>query len=250
MSNSNKSVSTFTIKKGTFNLNEYNSSYSNTPIYQLVADRIEQGVKQSGMAGVAPQVFDYFYDRGDFRAAGEVETYYIVGYKDVYNLAEHKKPFLARFLYNRLISYFNHYLSSTLYDTQNEDVQKLVDALNIVYKDNNNDINKTIKLVDTLWDVYLSDDTLETNFDVRDKITEGFQQSKYYKEFVDGMHDLIQRKFDVKKADATYNLIENMVTDKQNQIDEHYGAEFQSQLKHYNQLQNEIEELNNTLNNL
>jgi hypothetical protein len=250
MSNSTKSVSAFTIKKATFDLNEYNKSYSNTPLYRMVEDMVEQKVKAANIPSPISQVYDYFYDRSDLRVIGEVETYYIVGYKDEYNMADSRKPFLAKFIYNRLISYFNQYLSSTLYDLGNEDTQKLVDALSIVYRDNSSDINQTFKLVDKLWDVYSADDSLETNWDVRDKITEGFQQSGYYKEFVSFTEELIIRKFDIKKEFATQTLLEAMLGDKVNRVDNEYGVEFQAQLKHYNQLQSEIAELNNEINNL
>jgi hypothetical protein len=250
MSNSTNGVSAFTIKKATFDLNEYNKSYSNTPLYRMVEDMVEQKVKAANIPSPISQVYDYFYDRSDLRVIGEVETYYIVGYKDEYNMADSRKPFLAKFIYNRLISYFNQYLSSTLYDLGNEDTQKLVDALSIVYRDNSSDINQTFKLVDKLWDFYCDDKTLESNWDVRDKITEGFQKSGYYKEFVSFTEELIIRKFDIKKEFATHTLLEAMLGDKVNRVDNEYGAEFQAQLKHYNQLQSEIAELNNTINNL
>jgi len=249
MANSTKSVSTFTIKKGTFNLNEYNRDYSNYPLYRRIEDMIEEKVKAANIPSPISQVYQYFFDRGDFRV-DEVEAYYIVGLKDEYNMADYKKPFLAKFIYNRLMSYFNQYLSSTLYDMGNEDNQKLVDALSIVYKDNSSDINKTFKLVDKLWDIYCEDDSLESNWDVRDKITDGFKQSGYYKEFVNSADELIIRNFDIKKDIATLTLLEKMLGDKVNMVDEHFGSEFQAQLKHYNQLQSEIAELNNEINNL
>jgi hypothetical protein len=250
MSKSTKSVTPFTIKKGTFDLNEYNKDYSNYPLYRMVEDMVEEKVKAANIPSPISQVFEYFFDRSDLRVAGEVETYYIVGYKDEYNMADNRKPYLAKFIYNRLMSYFNQYLSSTLYDMGNEDTQKLVDALHIVYRENSSDINQTFKLVDKLWDVYCNDDTLETNWDVRDAITEGFQKSGYYKQFVTDTEELIIRKFDIKKDFATHSLLEVMLGDKVNRVDNEYGAEFQAQLKHYNQLQSEIAELNNTINNL
>jgi hypothetical protein len=249
MANSTKSVSTFTIKKGTFNLNEYNRDYSNYPLYRRVEDMVEEKVKAANIPSPISQVYEYFFDRSDLRV-DEVETYYIVGFKDEYNMADSRKPFLAKFIYNRLISSFNKYLSTTLYDLGNEDNQKLVDALNIVYRENSSDINQTFKLVDKLWDVYCDDDTLESNWDVRDKITEGFQQSELYKEFVSFTEELIIRKFDIKKDFATHTLLEAMLGDKVNKVDEQFGSEFQAKLKHYNQLQSEIAELNNTINNL
>ncbi len=249
MSKLTKSVSTFTIKKGTFDLNEYNKDYSNYPLYRRVEDMIEEKVKDANIPSPISQVYDYFFERSDLRL-GEVETYYIVGLKDEYNMCEYKKPFLAKHIYNRLMSYFNQYLSSTLYDMGNEDNQKLVDALNIVYRDNSSDINKTFKLVDKLWDIYCDDDSLESNWDVRDKITDGFKQSGYYKEFLTAADDLIIRNFDIKKDIATLTLLEMMLRDKVNMVDERFGKDFQIQLKHYNQLQSEIEELNNTINNL
>lgn len=249
MSKLTKSVSPFTIKKGTFDLNEYNRDYSNYPLYRRVEDMVAEKVKAANIPSPISQVFEYFFDRSDLRG-GEVETYYIVGYKDEYNMADNRKPYLARFIYNRLISNFNQYLSSTLYDMGNEDNQKLVDALNIVYRDNSSDINKTFKLVDKLWDVYCDDNTLESNWDVRDKITEGFQKSGYYNQFITDTEELIIRKFDIKKDFATHSLLEAMLGDKVNKVDNEYGAEFQAQLKHYNQLQTEIAELNNTINNL
>jgi hypothetical protein len=249
MANLTKSVSTFTIKKGTFDLNEYNRDYSNYPLYRRVEDMVEEKVKAANIPTPISQVYDYFFDRSDLRLGG-VEAYYIVGLKDDYNMADYKKPFLAKFIYNRLMSYFNQYLSSTLYDMGNEDNQKLVDALSIVYRDNSSDINKTFKLVDKLWDIYCEDDSLESNWDVRDKITDGFKQSGYYKEFLTAADELIIRNFDIKKDIATLTLLEKMLGDKVNKVDEQYGAEFQAQLKHYNQLQSEIAELNNTINNL
>ena len=249
MSKSTKSVTPFTIKKGTFDLNEYNKSYSNQPLYRRVEDMIAEKVKAANIPSPISQVYEYFFNNSDLRVGG-VETYYIVGFKDEYNMCEYKKPFLAKFIYNRLMSYFNQYLSTTLYDMGNEDTQKLVDALDIVYRSNSSDINQTFKLVDKLWDVYCDDDTLESNWDVRDKITEGFQQSGYYKEFLTATDELIIRNFDIKKDIATLTLLEKMLGDKVNKVDEQYGAEFQAQLKHYNQLQSEIAELNNTINNL
>ena len=249
MANLTKSVSTFTIKKGTFDLNEYNRDYSNYPLYRRVEDMVEEKVKAANIPSPISQVYEYFFERSDLRLGG-VEAYYIVGLKDDYNMADYKKPFLAKFIYNRLMSYFNQYLSSTLYDMGNEDNQKLVDALSIVYRDNSSDINKTFKLVDKLWDIYCEDDSLESNWDVRDKITDGFKQSGYYKEFLTAADELIIRNFDIKKDIATLTLLEKMLGDKVNKVDEQYGAEFQAQLKHYNQLQSEIAELNNTINNL
>jgi hypothetical protein len=249
MSKLTKSVSAFTIKKATFNLNEYNKDYSNYPLYRRIEDMIEEKVKAANIPSPISQVYDYFFDRSDFRV-DEVETYYIVGLKDDYNMADYKKPFLAKFIYNRLMSYFNQYLSSTLYDMGNEDNQKLVDALNIVYRDNSSDINKTFKLVDKLWDIYCEDDSLESNWDVRDKITDGFKQSGYYKEFLTAADELIIRNFDIKKDIATLTLLEKMLGDKVNQVDERFGKDFQTQLKWYNQLQSEIAELNNEINNL
>jgi hypothetical protein len=250
MANLTKSVTPFTIKKGTFDLNEYNKDYSNYPLYRRVEDMVEEKVKAANIPSPISQVFEYFFDRSDLRVAGEVETYYIVGYKDEYNMADNRKPYLTKFIYNRLMSYFNQYLSSTLYDMGNEDTQKLVDALHIVYRENSSDINQTFKLVDKLWDVYCDDKTLESNWDVRDAITEGFQKSGYYKQFVTDTEELIIRKFDIKKDFATHSLLEAMLGDKVNRVDNEYGAEFQAQLKHYNQLQSEIAELNNTINNL
>ena len=250
MANPNNGVSAFTIKKATFNLNEYNKGYSNYPLYRTIEDMIKKNVKQAEFEGVPAQVFEYFYERSDFRNAGEVETYYIVGYKDEYNMCDYKKPFLAKFLYNRLINSFNAYLATTLYDLEIEEYQKLVDAINIVYNTNNGDINKSIRLLSELWDVYANDDTLETNWDVRDKITEGYQQSSYYKEFVSEMHKLIQSKFDMKKDVATQTLLENMLGDTVNHLDKHFGKDFQAKLKQYNELQSEIAELNNVINNL
>jgi len=250
MANLTKSVSAFTIKKATFNLNEYNSAYSNQPLYRMIEDKIKKNVKQAEFEGVPAQVFEYFYDRSDFREVGEVETYYIVGYKDVYNMAEYKKPFLAKFIYNRLINAFNQYLSNTLYDTGNEEYQKIVDAVNIVYDGKSGDINKSIRLLSELWDLYCTDNTLETNWDVRDKITEGFQQSNYYKLFVEEMGEFITEKFQTKKDVATQTLLEDMLGDKVNEVDNRFGKDFQAQLKWYNQLQSEIEELNNEINNL
>jgi len=238
-----KSVSTFTIKKGTFNLNDYNKGYSNSPLYRMVENMIEQKVKQAEFEGVPAQVFDYFYDKNDFRTNGEVETYYIVGYKDEYNMCDYKKPFLAKFIYNRLIIAFNHYLSTTLYNTNIEEYQKLCVAIDTVYNSTGGDINKSIRLLSELWDLYCTDDSLETNWDIRDKITEGFQQSNYYKDFVSEMHDYIQRRFDITKDVATRILLKDMLGDKVAQLDKHYGAAFQSQLQSYNQLQNEIAEL-------
>jgi hypothetical protein len=250
MSKLTKSVSAFTIKKATFNLNDYNKSYSNTPLNRMVEDMVGEKVKAANIPSPISQVYDYFFDRSDINSLGEVETYYIVGWKDEYNMADSRKPFLAKFIYNRLMSSFNNYLSTTLYDLGNEDTQKLVDALNIVYRENSSDINQTFKLVDKLWDVYCNDDTLETNWDVRDKITEGFQQSTNYKDFVSFTEELIIRKFDIKKEFATHTLLEAMLGDKVNMVDERFGAEFQAQLKWYNQLQSEIAELNNEINNL
>jgi hypothetical protein len=250
MSKLTKSVSAFTIKKATFDLNEYNKSYSNQPLYNIIGDMVKDKIKENGMSGVPAQVFEYFFERSDFRELGEVETYYIVGFKDEYNMCEYKKPFVSKFVYNRLMSSFNQYLSNTLYDMGNEDNQKLVDALNIVYKDNSSDINKSVKLVDALWNVYCDDDTLETNWDVRDKITDGFKQSGFYKEFLSQMERIITDKFTTAKDVATLTLLEMMLRDKVNMVDERFGSEFQSQLKHYNQLQSEIAELNNTINNL
>lgn len=249
MANSTKSVSTYTIKKGTFDLNEYNKSYSNSPLYSLVGDMIKEKVKENSVPSIIAQVFEYFYDRSDFRGAGDVETYYIVGYKDEYNMAEYKKPWLAKFIYNRLIGAFNEYLSETLYNVDDEGYQKYVDAINIVYKTNSN-FGKTTKLVDKLWDVYCDDNTLETNWDVRDKITEGFQQSNHYKEFVSGMCELITQKFDIRKEVATHTLLEMVLGNKVNQRDEQFGEDFLSKLKYYNELQSEIAELNNEINNL
>ena len=249
MSKSTKSVTPFTIKKGTFDLNEYNKDYSNYPLYRRVEDMVEEKVKAANIPSPTSQVFEYFFDRSDLRV-DEVETYYIVGYKDEYNMADSRKPFLAKFIYNRLMSSFNNYLSTTLYDLGNEDTQKLVDALNIVYRENSSDINQTFKLVDKLWDFYCDDKTLESNWDVRDAITEGFQKSSNYKDFVSFTEELIIRKFDIKKDFATHTLLEAMLGDKVNKVDNEYGAEFQAQLKHYNQLQSEIAELNNTINNL
>ena len=148
-----------------------------------------------------------------------------------------------------MIGSFNEYLSETLYNLDDEDSQKLVDAINIVYKTNSN-FGKTIKLVDKLWDVYCDDTTLETNWDVRDKITEGFQQSNHYKEFVSGMCELITQKFDIRKDVATLTLLEMVLGIKVNQRDNQYGEDFLSKLNHYNQLQSEIAELNNEINNL
>jgi hypothetical protein len=250
MSKSTKSVSAFTIKKATFDLNEYNKSYSNQPLYNIIGDMVKERIKETEMSGVPLQVFEYFYDRSDFRSVGEVETYYIVGFKDEYNMCEYKKPFVSKFIYGRLISFFNQYLSTTLYDMGNEDNQKLVDALNIVYKDNSSDINKSVKLVDTLWNVYCDDDTLESNFDIRDKITSGFMESGYYKEFVSHMERIITDKFNTDKVVATQTLLEMMLRDKVNEVDEKYGVEFQSQLKWFRQLQSEILDLNNTINDL
>jgi hypothetical protein len=249
MANLTKSVSTFTIKKGTFDLNEYNRDYSNHPLYRRVEDMVADKVKAANIPSPISQVYEYFFDRSDMRV-DEVETYYIVGYKDEYNMADNRKPFLAKFIYNRLISSFNNYLSNTLYDMGNEDTQKLVDALHIVYRENSSDINQTFKLVDKLWDVYCDDKTLESNWDVRDAITEGFQKSSNYKDFVSFTEELIIRKFDIKKDFATHTLLEAMLGDKVNKVDNEYGVEFQAQLKHYNQLQSEIAELNNTINNL
>jgi len=251
MANLTKSVSAFTIKKATFNLNEYNQAYSNYPLYRMIEDKIKNSVKQAGYEGVPAQVFEYFYDRGDFRANGEVETYYIVGYKDVYNMIECKKPYLVKFIYNRLISSFNQYLSNTLTDTGIDEYQKLVDALNMVYNGNSGDINKSIRLVSELWDLYCSDDALETNWDIRDKIAEGFQQSNYYKLFVEEMCEFITEKFEnIKKANATQILLGDMLSDKMDSIDKNYGKDFQAKLNSYNELQSEIAQLNNELNNL
>jgi hypothetical protein len=250
MSNSTKSVSTFTIKKGTFDLNEYNRDYSNYPLYRRVEDMVEEKVKAANIPTPISQVYEYFFDRSDLRVAGEVETYYIVGFKDEYNMAENRKPYLAKFIYNRLMSYFNSYLSTTLYNLGNDDTQKLCVALDIVYKDNSSDINKTFKLVDKLWDVYCDDSTLESNWDVRDAITEGFKKSGYYTQFITDTEELITRKFDIKKDFATHTLLEAMLGDKVNKVDNEFGAEFQGKLKWYNQLQSEIAELNNTINNL
>lgn len=243
MANLTKSVSAFTIKKATFNLNEYNPSYSNSPLYRIIEDMIKKKVKQAEFEGVPSQVFDYFYDKNDFRSVGEIETYYISGYKNEYNLCDIKKPTLARFIYNRLIISFNEYLSSTLYDTGIDEYQKLVDAVNMVYNSNSGDINKSIRLVSELWDLYCTDDKLETNWDVRDKITEGFQESNYYKNFVSEMGELIQRRFDIKKDNAASILFQNMLGDKVKQLDTHYGKDFQAKLEAYNQLQSEIAEL-------
>jgi hypothetical protein len=131
----------------------------------------------------------------------------------------------------------------------NEDNQKLVDALNIVYNEGWSNINKSVKLVDALWDVYHADDTLETNWDIRDKITDGFKQSGFYKEFLSQMEGIITDKFNVNKNVATHTLLEMMLRDKVNVVDERFGEKFQTQLKHYNQLQSEIAELNNEINN-
>lgn len=250
MSKSNKSVTPFTIKKGTFDLNEYNKSYSNQPLYEMIGDMVKEKIKENGMIGVPSQVFEYFYDRSDFRSVGEVETYYIVGLKDEYNLAEYKKPYIAKFVYNRLINFFNQYLSVTLYDMGNEDNQKLVDALNIVYNDGHSNINKSVKLVDTLWNVYCDNDTNSGNFDIRDKITSGFIESGYYKEFVSQMEGIIIDKLSTKKDVAEKTLLECMLADKGNEVDRRFGSDFQTELEWYNQLQSEIEELNNTINDL
>jgi hypothetical protein len=249
MANSTKSVSTFTIKKGTFDLNEYNKSYSNEPLYRRIEDIVAEKVKAANIPSPLSQVYDYFFDRSDFRV-DEVQAYYIVGFKDEYNMADYKKPLLAKFIYNRLMSSFNQYLSITLYDMGNEDNQKLVDALSIVYRDNSSDIIKTFKLVDKLWDIYCDDDSLETNWDVRDKITDGFKNSGYYKEFLIGVEALITKQFETGKDVATHTLLEAMLGDKVNMVDERFGEKFKTELKHYNQLQSEIEELNNTINNL
>jgi len=250
MSKSTKSVTPFTIKKGTFDLNEYNKSYSNQPLWDMVGDMVKEKIKESGLVGVTPQVFEYFYDRSDFRSVGEVETYYIVGFKDEYNLAEYKKPYIAKFVYNRLINFFNQYLSTTLYDMGNEDNQKLVDALNIVYNESWDNINKSIKLVDRLWVVYSDDDTLESNFDIRDKITSGFMESGYYKEFVSHMERIIIDKLSTKKDVAEQTLLELVLGDKVNELNEKFGTEFQTQLKWFRELQKEILDLNNTINDL
>jgi hypothetical protein len=250
MANPKKSVSAFTIKKATFNLNEYNSGYGNTPLYRMLENMIEKNVKQAEYEGVPAQVFQYFYDRSDFRI-GEIETYYIVGYKDVYNMADYKKPYLVKYIYNRLFNSFNQYLSNTLSDTGIEDYQKLVDAVNMVYYDDNSNINKSIRLVSELWDLYCGDDTLETNWDVRDKITEGFQQSNYYKLFVEELKEFITEKFEnIKKADATQILLEDMLNYKVKDLENRFGKDFENQLKWYNELQSEIAELNNEINNL
>jgi hypothetical protein len=250
MANPKKSVSAFTIKKATFNLNEYNSGYGNTPLYRMVENMIEKNVKQAEFTGVPAQVFEYFYDRGDFRSVGEVEAYYIVNYKDVYNMAEERKPYLAKYIYNRLFNAFNQYLCITLSDTGIEDYQKLVDAVNMVYYDDNSNINKSIRLVSELWDLYCGDDTLETNWDVRDKITEGFQQSNYYKLFVEEMREFVTEKFQTNKDVATQILLEDMLNFKVKDLEKRFGKDFENQLKWYNELQSEIAELNNEINNL
>jgi hypothetical protein len=251
MANLTKSVSAFTIKKATFNLNEYTSSYSNYPLYRMIEDMIKKNIKQAEFEGVPAQVFEYFYDRSDFRENGEVETYYIVGYKEFYNMVECKKPYLAKFIYNRLMNAFNQYLSNTLSDTGIEEYQKLVDALDMVYNGNSGDINKSIRLVSELWDLYCSDDALETNWDIRDKITEGFQQSNYYKLFVEEMCKFITEKFEnIKKANATQILLGDMLSDKMDSIDKHYGKDFQAKLNSYNELQSEIAQLQIEIDNL
>jgi hypothetical protein len=243
MANLTKSVSAFTIKKATFNLNEYNPSYSNSPLYRMIENMIEQKVKQAEFEGVPAQVFNYFYDKNDFRSVGEIETYYISGYKNEYNMCDIKKPMLAKFIYNRLIIAFNNYLSTTLYNTNIEEYQKLCVAIDTVYNSTGGDINKSIRLLSELWDFYCMDDSLETNWDVRDKITEGFQQSSYYQNFVSEMGEMIQRRFDIKKDNAASILFQNMLGDKVKQLDTHYGKSFQAQLEAYNQLQSEILEL-------
>jgi hypothetical protein len=143
---------------------------------------------------------------------------------------------------------FNQYLSNTIFDLGNEEYQKLCDALDIVYNGDLGNIHKSAKLVDTLYWEYNSDDSLETNWDVRDKVIDGFKQSKNYQDWLSDVEKIITDRFEVKKDVATRMLVGKMLSDKVNRRDEEFDSEFLGKMKYYNQLENEIAELNNLLN--
>jgi len=252
MSKSTKSVTPFTIKKGTFDLNEYNKSYSNSPLHSYIDENLKELRSQLTIKDdVVGYVMDDMYDTSDIRNMDDVETYYIVGEKDDFNVCDIRKPFLGRVITGVLVHNFNEYLSETLYNLGNEKHQKLCDSLNIVYEGvERGNIHKCYRLVDTLYWEYNEDESLESHSDVRGKLIDGWKESTYYKDWLEYVYTKVKQKFDITKEFAEGLLLGDYLTHKKKVFEGTFSRDYESLLERYLRDKKEITDLETYLNTL
>lgn len=252
MSKSNKSVTPFTIKKGTFDLNEYNKSYSNSPLYSYIDENLKELRSQLSVKDdCVAYVMDSMYDTSDIRNIDVVETYYIVGEKDDFNVCDIRKPMLSRLITGVLLQKFTQYLSETLYNLGNEEYQKLCDSLDIVYNGvSGNNIHKCYRLVDTLYWEYNKDESLESHSDVRSKLIDGWIGSTLYKDWLEYVYHKVKEKYDITKEFGEGLLLTDYLKHKKKVFDGTFSRDYESLLERYLRDKKEISDLETYLETL
>jgi hypothetical protein len=251
MSKSTKSVTPFTIKKGTFDLNEYNKSYSNSPLYSYIDENLKELRSQLTIKDdVVGYVMDDMYDTSDIRNMDVVETYYIVGEKDDFNVCDIRKPMLGRMISSVLLQKFNQYLSETLYNLGNEEHQKLCDSLDIVYGGGGNNIHKCYRLVDTLYWEYNNDESLESHSDVRSKLMDGWKESTLYKDWLEYVYHKVKEKYDITKEFGEGLLLTDYLKHKKEVFAGTFSRDYESLLERYLRDKKEISDLETYLETL
>ena len=253
MSKSNKSVTPFTIKKGTFDLNEYNKSYSNSPLYSYIDENLKELRSQLSVQNdVVGYVMDDMYDTSDIRNIDVVETYYIVGEKDDFNVCDIRKPMLGRLISSVLLQKFTQYLSETLYNLGNEEHQKLCDSLDIVYNygGGSGNIHKCYRLIDTLYWEYNEDKTLESTSDVRGKLIDGWRESTLYKDWLEYVYHKVKEKYDITKVFGEGLLLTDYLKHKKKVFEGTFSRDYESLLERYLRDKKEISDLETYLETL
>jgi hypothetical protein len=220
-------------------------------LYSYIDEELKQLRSQLTIKNdVVGYVMDDMYDTSDIRNIDVVETYYIVGEKDDFNVCDIRKPMLGRMISNVLLQSFNQYLSETLYNLGNEKHQKLCDSLDIVYEGGSSNIHKCYRLVDTLYWEYNSDESLESHSDVRCKLMDGWKESTLYKDWLKYVYHKVKEKYDITKEHGEGLLLTDYLNHKKEVFAGTFSRDYESLLEKYLRDKKEITDLEIYLNTL
>jgi hypothetical protein len=150
---------------------------------------------------------------------------------------------LGRFISSVLLQKFNQYLSETLYNLGNEKHQKLCDSLDIVYEGGSDNIHKCYRLVDTLYWEYYSDESLESHYDVRSKLIDGWRESTQYKDWLEYVYTKVKDKFNITKEFGEGLLLEDYLKHKKKVFEGTFSRDYESLLERYLRDKKEISDL-------
>jgi hypothetical protein len=247
-------VNDFIIKKSIVNLNQYNSSYKNTPLCYMIEEYIKDEIEtltstDDFYVGIG-EMYPNIVENNDIRKLKEVESYYISGYKDEYDYVELTKHSLVSSISKNLIGKFSLYLRENLLKIQKDEILDFVKALDIIYKYDSS-IEKSYKLCKTLFKEYWSEDNNQSQFEISERIIDnGFHKSDHYNDWLIWLKDRVTNRLKVTKKSATYSLLDSLYNDRKKVFSDTFGSDFEKKLERYIESKTLIDNLENHLNKL